>query len=465
MKKIELLFLALRLPVDAFMITIAVLAAYYYRGTINVPSLYGLAPINDYLNLVFYFIPLCLLIFALTGSYDSRHKKTSLAELLSIIIAVSAYVSIMIIELFLTKTDFFSRLVILFNWAFTIVLVFAGRTLLGLIQRILYYYNYGTRRVAIIGRDEFSSSIASNLGEDKGLGYRVVAKLNPGDHLIIELDKTKCDDIIIAQSNLSSEQIQEIASYARLNRKTLKIIPDQFLLLFSHMRLTQVVDFPALELRRTPLDGWGRIFKRIIDLVLSSIGIVIASPIMLVVALMVKFTSKGPILYRQERVGLDANFMFYKFRSMKLEDCVGEDYGGEAAEKKWEDLNKNSNEADGPVFKIKNDPRITSVGRFIRKTSLDELPQLFNVLKGDMSLVGPRPPLESEVKQYNDWQKQRLGVKPGMTGLWQVSGRSSISFDEWVRLDAYYIENWSIWLDLKIIVRTFLVVIFRRGAY
>ena len=153
-----------------------------------------------------------------------------------------------------------------------------------------------------------------------------------------------------------------------------------------------------------------------------------------------------------------------KFRSMKFEYCTGEDYGGKKAEAVFKKLEKR-NEADGPVFKIKNDPRITTFGKFIRKTSLDELPQFLNVLKGELSLIGPRPPLPTEVEQYTKWQRKRLGIKPGITGLWQVSGRSELSFDEWVRLDAYYIENWSLWLDLQIVLKTIMVVLRGKGAY
>jgi lipopolysaccharide/colanic/teichoic acid biosynthesis glycosyltransferase len=176
-------------------------------------------------------------------------------------------------------------------------------------------------------------------------------------------------------------------------------------------------------------------------------------------------TSKGPILYKQERVGYENKpFNFLKFRSMKIEFCTGDEYGGKKAEAVFQKLS-HKNEADGPVFKIKKDPRLTPIGGFIRKTSLDEIPQFLNVLKGEMSLIGPRPPLESEVLKYTDWQKRRLGVKPGISGLWQVSGRSELSFDEWVRLDAYYIENWSLWLDFQIFLKTIWVIIRGRGAY
>lgn len=186
------------------------------------------------------------------------------------------------------------------------------------------------------------------------------------------------------------------------------------------------------------------VIKRLMDVVFSTIGLIVLSPIMLIVAVAIKLEDiKGPILFSQERVGyLGKTFKMYKFRSMYVD-----------AEKRLQEL-QHLNEQTGPVFKIKNDPRITKVGKFIRKTSLDELPQLVNVLRGDMSIVGPRPALPREVKQYNAYQKQRLLVKPGITCIWQVSGRNNIGFDEWVELDLEYIKNQSLGLDIKLILQT-----------
>ena len=186
------------------------------------------------------------------------------------------------------------------------------------------------------------------------------------------------------------------------------------------------------------------VIKRLIDVVFSTIGLIVLSPIMLIVAVAIKLEDiKGPILFSQERVGyLGKTFKMYKFRSMYVD-----------AEQRLQEL-QHLNEQTGPVFKIKDDPRITKVGKFIRKTSLDELPQLVNVLRGEMSIVGPRPALPREVKQYNAHQKQRLLIKPGLTCIWQVSGRNNIGFDEWVELDLEYIKNQSLGLDIKLILQT-----------
>lgn len=189
------------------------------------------------------------------------------------------------------------------------------------------------------------------------------------------------------------------------------------------------------------------IIKRIMDIVFSILGLIIFSPIFLIVSILIKLESEGPIIFAQERVGMKGKtFKMYKFRSMVVD-----------AEELKEKL-KEQNEMDGPMFKMKNDPRVTKVGKFIRKTSIDELPQIINVLKGEMSLVGPRPSLVKEVEKFEPWMLRRLDVKPGLTCYWQVSGRNDIDFENWMRLDVKYVEERNIWIDLKLIFKTFLVL-------
>jgi exopolysaccharide biosynthesis polyprenyl glycosylphosphotransferase len=197
-----------------------------------------------------------------------------------------------------------------------------------------------------------------------------------------------------------------------------------------------------------------RFGKRLVDVLASAMGLLVAGPVMLLLGVLVKLDSPGPMFYRQRRTGLGGRlFTFYKLRSMHA--------GAHLRRSELWHLN----EADGPIFKISKDPRVTRIGRWLRRTSLDELPQLFNVLKGDMSLVGPRPPLPEEVERYEPWQRRRLDVKPGITCLWQISGRSRLGFDEWMRLDLEYIRHRSLALDFKILVRTVPAVLSREGAY
>jgi exopolysaccharide biosynthesis polyprenyl glycosylphosphotransferase len=201
-------------------------------------------------------------------------------------------------------------------------------------------------------------------------------------------------------------------------------------------------------------DGWPLLVKRILDLVISFTLLVVLAPLFLAVAALIKLTSDGPVFFRQERMGVNKRrFIIYKFRTMvpNAEEMLGA----------LEDLN----EVTGPVFKIMDDPRITSIGKFLRRTSIDELPQLFNILKGDMSLVGPRPLPVRDYQGFNqDWQRRRFTVRPGITCLWQVNGRSAIPFEQWMRLDLQYMDEWSLWLDLKILARTIPAVLRGSGA-
>ncbi len=217
--------------------------------------------------------------------------------------------------------------------------------------------------------------------------------------------------------------------------------------------IERIGDSPMLTLSTTP-DNLNRLLiKRVIDVVVSSIALAVLLPVFALIGLLIKVTSSGPILYSQDRCGLNGRvFKFYKFRTMvQNADKIQERF-------------KHLNEMSGPVFKIKNDPRVTRIGRFLRKYSLDEFPQLYHVLTGNMSLVGPRPPVPSEVSQYERWQRRRLSVKPGITCLWQCNGRNKVDFDQWMKLDLEYIDNWSLALDFKILLKTIPVVLIGEGA-
>jgi exopolysaccharide biosynthesis polyprenyl glycosylphosphotransferase len=231
------------------------------------------------------------------------------------------------------------------------------------------------------------------------------------------------------------------------------LLADFFPLRFFKKRMGEFQDKPAILFSTAPDNGTTLYLKGLVDRILALFGIVLISPLLLSVALLVRLTSKGSILFRQQRCGLNGRkFALLKFRTMV-----------ENAEELKTSLQE-KNEMDGPVFKIKDDPRLTKVGKWLRKLSLDELPQLFNVLWGDMSLVGPRPPLPEEVSQYDLWHRRKLSMKPGITCLWQVNGRNDINFDKWMKMDLEYIDNWSLWLDTKILFKTIPAVILGTGA-
>src|SRR5690606_3908743 len=223
----------------------------------------------------------------------------------------------------------------------------------------------------------------------------------------------------------------------------------------DRVRINEVAGLALIEVKDARISGWNYAVKRAMDVVIATTVLTLAAPLMLLIAIAIKLDSPGPILFGQERVGKNGRrFTLYKFRSM----CKD-------AEEKKAELLAAASPKDGLLFKLKDDPRVTRVGRILRRTSLDELPQFFNVLVGEMSVVGPRPQVPSEVAAYEDWHYQRLMVTPGLTGLWQVNGRSNLTFDEMVKLDLYYAEHWSPWLDIKLILRTIPAVLLGRGAY
>ncbi len=233
-----------------------------------------------------------------------------------------------------------------------------------------------------------------------------------------------------------------------------RIVPDLFALMLGRVRLDQINGIPLIGMQPAAITGINRAAKRLVDVATSIAAITVTSPFWLIAPILIKLDSPGPVFFNQVRIGRNGKpFVVHKFRSMVAN-----------AEEQKDSL-RDLNEADGPLFKIKEDPRTTRVGRWLRRTSLDELPQFLNVLQGDMSLVGPRPALPDEVAQYEEWHKRRLDAAPGITGLWQVSGRSLVGFEEMVLLDTFYCENWSFGLDLKILLKTIPRVILGEGAF
>jgi exopolysaccharide biosynthesis polyprenyl glycosylphosphotransferase len=234
---------------------------------------------------------------------------------------------------------------------------------------------------------------------------------------------------------------------------TVRVVADFFNLMLSRTQLDDYYGVPLLTFQSTPDRTFELFIKRVMDIVVAGVGLIVLMPMFIAFALAIKIYDPGPILFAQERVGLNKRrFQFYKFRTMVVN-----------AEALKEELMQH-NELDGPAFKMKNDPRITALGRLLRKYSLDEFPQFWNVLVGDMSLVGPRPPVPKEVEKYDRWQLRRLSMRPGLTCIWQVSGRNDIGFLDWMKMDLFYIDNWSLWTDLKILVQTIPAVIMGRGA-
>lgn len=270
-----------------------------------------------------------------------------------------------------------------------------------------------------------------------------------------ELDETGARQVMVAGAErLTDREFLDFLRACRLRKVKVEVVPSAVTLMGGNSTLSQVSGIPLLEMRYPRLDNTQRALKRVLDLTISLVALLTLSPLLFAVAALIRLTSPGPVLFRQKRVGADEKvFLCYKFRSMYPD-----------AEKRQAELEA-QNEADGAIFKLKNDPRVTPVGRFIRRWSIDELPQLINVLKGEMSLVGPRPLPIRDLERMDDLHKKRLAAVPGITGHWQTSGRSNLSFEDMVRLDLHYIENWTLSLDLKIILKTLGVILRREGAF
>jgi exopolysaccharide biosynthesis polyprenyl glycosylphosphotransferase len=299
-----------------------------------------------------------------------------------------------------------------------------------------------------------------------GASFEGVPVIGTLETLPEAIRESRANEVIISDPNVPGEKLFDVMIQTGRRRGVeFRIAPTLLNCLPSKTEIDQVGSLPMVTLFRSPLSSGARIVKRTSDLLIAAAALTVLAPLWLLIALLIKLDSRGPIFYKQERVGMDGRiFLFYKFRSMHVgaDDATHREY-----QRAYISGRADSNLGDDkrPVFKLRSDARITRVGKLLRKTSLDELPQLFNVLRGDMSVVGPRPPIPYEVENYQVWHRKRLDMKPGITGLWQVSGRNRLPFDEMVRMDLYYIENWSLLLDIKIILQTLPVMWRGEDAY
>jgi exopolysaccharide biosynthesis polyprenyl glycosylphosphotransferase len=319
----------------------------------------------------------------------------------------------------------------------------------------MFFTEKNFRHVLIIGDKKGVASTKNLIEQNDEWGIKVaeVWEKTTQEQLSQYLQNKVIDDVIfiIGQSRLN--EIQNNIAICEQMGVSVHLMTDLFINRSGRARIEDFYGTSMVTLDAVKRKAWEQVVKRAMDFLVALIASLIFLPLMGLIAIIIKLTSPGPVLFAQTRVGLNGRrIKLIKFRSM----VVG-------AEKMQESL-KDKNEMSGPVFKIKNDPRLTPIGKMLRKSSLDELPQLWNVLKGDISLVGPRPLPDYEVKKLHLWQRRRLSVMPGITCLWQISGRNEIDFDAWMKLDMKYIDTWSLWLDLKILVLTIPAVIMQKGA-
>jgi len=462
--------------IDLMLVTLSFCLAYAIKT-------HYLGPYTGLMPKINYYLVLLILLFYTNFilTYFKYGEPVQIAsrfrELLKVIVIVLFSHSLLIITLYIFHESEVSRLLIAINSALMLGSLLLRRGLVSLYIRITRMRGKSDIRILVIGsRDRAKETIRAILDADDSM-YKVVGCLEidaqeTGEVVVddiriigdmrqfkfVLLNKV-IDEVIFAVPLKKVQDVNDQISFAEKLGVRIRIMPDWQLQKIMFRPETASISFenfvgvPTLSLSSTPKKDLELLIKSFIDYVGAFFGIILISPLLLLLALLVKFTSPGPVIFSQERAGLNGRkFKVYKFRTMVA--------NAEALRHSLEERN----EMDGPVFKIEHDPRITKIGRFLRKTSLDELPQLFNILKGEMSLVGPRPPIPSEVEEYLPCQRRRLSMKPGLTCIWQVaSRRNDIPFEKWMKMDLKYIDNWCLLLDVQLLLRTVSTVLFGSG--
>ncbi len=461
MKKSEIIFGLLKIPIDIATIMFAAIAAYNLRlitepiPGINLPfDTETFQPFNEYMEFSATATAALLIIFIFGKMYSMKITTSIPREITKIFIATTIWLALIIAYFFIIREFPFSRLELGYTWLLTIVFVSIGRILIKMIQRVLLHFNIGKINLLLLGETHITDLIHNALNNKNEYNIiRVKNSLHSITDLASILGSIKIDEIIQGKSHILKSEILE---FCRENQIMYKFIPDLVEAQQTNIEISEINQIPIIALKPTPLDGWGRVAKRIFDIAGAGLSIVVTSPIMLITAILIKTTSRGPVLFSHrddgkpvKRVGQNGKlFRFYKFRTMK----PGTD------NLRYTSLAHLNTRQNSPLVKIKNDPRVTPVGKLLRKTSIDELPQLWSVFKGDMSLVGPRPHLPEEVEKYKKNDCFVFTIKPGITGIAQIRGRSNLDFETEMKLDAYYIRNWSIWLDIKTLFKTLLAL-------
>jgi exopolysaccharide biosynthesis polyprenyl glycosylphosphotransferase len=399
-----------------------------------------------------FLILLMLLVFSRNGLYGPRELREGAGRIVPSVVLVAALSLAFAIGtgqhfttfgLYVAAAVLVAILISLFRWSY--------ETLTGSLMR-----SYGVRRKALlVGDPEQVDHLRETLGASRGgIDYEFAGAVMPGAGLHDELSRQRLDELIVADAGLDERELLEIVDAAHRRGVKVRVAPRTTEILVERGEYVPGQGVPLFELRPPILAGTDWVVKRAFDVVVSLLAVVVGLPLWIAIAALIKATSRGPVFYADPRVGLgEREFRMLKFRTM-VADAALEQERLEGA-----------NEATGALFKIRNDPRVTSVGRTLRRFSLDEVPNVLNVLRGEMSLVGPRPLPVRDYQKLAPWHRRRSNVLPGMTGLWQIAGRSNLPYDDLVRLDFYYLENWSLWLDITILVKTVPAVFARRGAY
>ena len=460
------------LATDVATVCVAFVLAYWIRYTLGIgPAIQDQVSLRQYEPFFLLLMMVMLPVLLFKGAYRHRLSRDLTDDFTTVFSAATISIATVIVVTYLTHKWQYSRAVVVYVWVLMIVLVFLGRAVYRSLQAFRHRRGWGVRRLLVVGGTDVAKMIMQSVMSRPDLGYHLVGF---ADHRVSpqlrdfgrfravgqiadvpQLITTHAvDDIVIALPAAAHEEVWPILALCEQHRVGLKLVPDLFEMSLSRVEVDDIAGIPLLDVQERPLRLIARGSKRCIDLLLAGLLLTLSAPLLLLLGVFIRVGSSGPALLRQTRIGEGGRpFECFKLRTMQID---AEDYEASLAE---------MNEADGLLFKMRNDPRCTPLGRRMRRLSLDELPQLWNVVKGEMSLVGPRPALPEQVAKYDGAQRRRLEMKPGMTGIWQVSGRSDLAFDEMVLMDIYYVDNWSLALDARILVRTCIAVIRRHGAY
>ena len=486
------LFIRVQRVTDLCLVTFSFFVGYMLRDKIldiypfNFLGAYlwdeNLRPISYY-AIYIGLLPVLLVIWGGLLSYFGMYKSSGIKRIPEVLLIVfkttlvgfvffGSYVFI------LRMQEDISRLFVGFTFFSAAILISMEKIVIGYIAKVLSKRDksfksalIAFRRILVVGTGKRARELIRIIESNPDMGIKIIGLLDmeaekkgeiiEGHEVIGTLDYIPdlinaniVDEVVFIVPRSWLNKIEDVLFYCESAGLKVHVAVNLFDLKFSRAKQTDLLGFPLLVFESTP-EKLGHLFiKRLIDFVASGVALVLLAPVFMVIAILIKTTSEGPVFFEQARCGLyGRQFILYKFRTMIID-----------AESRLNDILK-YNEMDGPVFKMTNDPRVTKIGKWLRKSSMDELPQIWNVFKGDMSLVGPRPPLPSEVKNYDNWQRRRLSMRPGITCLWQASGRNKITdFKEWMRLDLEYIDNWSLWLDVKILLKTIPVVFLGVGA-
>ncbi len=458
---------------DLLIVTGSFFIGYFLRDKIH-----DIYPLSAYLGL----LPVLLIIWGgllfYFGAYSSLSGRRIPVTLLGIFKTAIIGFILFGSYIFILGMHDISRIFIGFMFAIAAILISIEKVALIYMFRALYKrgVNFKSalivfRSILIVGTGKRACYFMDLINKNPDWGINIVGLVDMdaakkgeviNGHKVIGafedipeiIDNAIVDEVVFIVPRSWLNKIEDIMYFCENEGVTVNLAVDLFELKFSRAKQTDLQGFPLLAFESTSHKFWHLFIKRLFDFVFCGIALVVLAPALAIIAVMIKATSKGPVFFKQERCSLyGRKFIFYKFRTMIVD-----------AESQLKDILR-YNEMDGPVFKMTEDPRITKAGKWLRKFSIDELPQLWNVVNGDMSLVGPRPPIPSEVENYNNWQRRRLSMRPGITCLWQISGRNKITdFDDWMKLDLEYIDNWSLWLDFKILLQTIPVVLFGIGA-